>query len=138
MTQPKEKIRYSPKLHDLWGSHIQDDEGDQGGLRHLVSKPSLKPQGAGILGELSKRLHCEQASKHPTKSHSKPFKSGSTLLKKFSKNFIGKSFECFKAAPYLHSEWKSKHQVAHIYMLQLWGGLVGSGRRKTRETERYE
>ena len=59
---------------------VQADEGDHGGHRHLVSKASSNPQGAGILTELSKRLHCEQASQHPTKCHSKSHKSGSMLL----------------------------------------------------------
>jgi hypothetical protein len=107
-TQPKEKIRYSPKLHDLWGYLVQADEGDHGGLRHLVSNPSSLPQGAGILRELSKRLHCEQASKRPTKYHSKSHKSGSTLLRKLSENLHWEVSKCpkeySKAAPYLHRE----------------------------------
>jgi hypothetical protein len=90
------------------GYLVQPDEGDHGELRHLVCKPSSKPQGAGILRELSKRLHCEQASKYPTKCHSKSHKSGSTLLRKLSKNLHWEVSKCSeeysKAAPYLHSE----------------------------------
>ena len=121
---------------------VQADEGDHGGLRHLVSKPSSKPQGAGILRELSKRLHCEQASKHPTKCHSKSHKSSFMLLRKLSGNLHREVSKCLKeyskAAPYLHSELKPKHQVPHIYMLEVRAGLVGWGRRRTCETERYE
>lgn len=70
--------RATPKVHDLWSYIGQAHKGGRGGLGHFNVWASTKPQGPGMLRELSKRLHREQVSKCP-RNYSKSYECGSAL-----------------------------------------------------------